>query len=93
MHTNYLSHLANIIDIQWSISLRVGGGGNSQLNWLTCCKRQESVVNYEVADKHDAVLEVIDGQAYYSKFLFSAKIIPTISNFYIYHKHDISHIL
>ena len=45
MHTNYLCHLANIIDTQWSRSLRGGGGGgNSQLNWLTCCKRQESVV-------------------------------------------------
>ena len=41
MRTHYLRHLANIIDIQWS-----GGGGgrdNSQLNWLTCCKRQKSV--------------------------------------------------
>ena len=49
MRTNYFCHLANIIDIQWSIGLLgVGGGGggvcNSQLNWLTCCKRQECVV-------------------------------------------------
>ena len=35
MRTNYLRHLANIIDIQ------CGGGGSSQLNWLTCCKRQK----------------------------------------------------
>ena len=41
------------------ICLGVGGGGegNSQLNWLTCCKRQK------VSNKHDAVLEVIDRQA------------------------------
>ena len=45
MRTNYLCHLANIIDIQW----------------LTCSKRQKCGT-FEVADKHDAVLEVIDGQ-------------------------------
>ena len=60
MHTNYLRHLANIVDILWSRPVW-GGGGNSQLNWLTCCKRQKC--NFAVADKHDAVLEVIDGQA------------------------------
>ena len=38
-----------------------GGGGNSQLNWLTRCKRQCNL--FAVADKHDAVLEVIDEQA------------------------------
>ena len=43
MRTNYLRHLANIIDILWSRPVG-GGGGNPQL-------------------KHDAVLEVIDGQA------------------------------
>ena len=36
---------------------------NSRLNWLTCCKRQKKCSNFAVADKHDAVLEVIDGQA------------------------------
>ena len=44
MRTNYLRHLANIVDILWSRPVwGVGGGGggpNSQLNWLTCCKRQ-----------------------------------------------------
>ena len=59
--TNYLRHLANIVDILWSRPVWGGGGGNSQLNWLTCCKRQK--VYLSVADKHDAVLEVIDGQA------------------------------
>ena len=43
MRTNYLRHLANIIDIQWSRPVW-GEGPNSQLNWLTCCKRQKSVV-------------------------------------------------
>ena len=41
MRTNYLCHLANIIDVQWSMPVWGGGGGNSQLNWLTCCKRQK----------------------------------------------------
>ena len=42
MRTNYLRHLA--IDILWSRpvwGVRGGGGLNSQLNWLTCCKRQK----------------------------------------------------
>ena len=42
MRTNYLRHLANIVDILWSRPVWGGGGGpNSQLNWLTCCKRQK----------------------------------------------------
>ena len=40
MRTNYLCHLANIIDIQWSRPVW-GGEGNAQLN---CCTRQKSVV-------------------------------------------------
>ena len=63
MRTNYLRHLAKIIDIQWSRPVGGGGGGNSRLNWLTCCKHQKKCSNFAVADKHDAVLEVIDGQA------------------------------
>ena len=42
MRTNFLRHLANIIE--WSRPVGGGGGGNSQLHWLTCCKRQISVV-------------------------------------------------
>ena len=62
MRTNYLRHLANIIDIQWSRPV-VGGGGGSQLNGLTCCKRQKNVVTLRyVADKHDDKLGVIEGQ-------------------------------
>ena len=30
--TNYLRHLANIVDILWSRPVWGGGGGNSQLN-------------------------------------------------------------
>ena len=41
MGTNYLRHLANIVDILWSRPVWGGGGPNSQLNWLTCCKRQK----------------------------------------------------
>ena len=42
MRTNYLRHLANIVDILWSRPVwGCGGGANSQLNWLTCCKRQK----------------------------------------------------
>ena len=63
MRTIYCCHLPNIIDIQWSRPIGRGGGTNSQLNWLTCCKPQKKCGNFEVADKHDAVLEVIDGQA------------------------------
>ena len=40
MRTNYLRHLATIVDILWSRPVG-GGGGSSQLNWLTCCKRQK----------------------------------------------------
>ena len=49
MRTNYLRHLANIIDILWSRPVwGGGGGGNSQLNWLTCCKRPKSVVTLQL---------------------------------------------
>ena len=41
MRTNYLRHLANIVDILWSKPVWGGGGGNSHLNWLTCCKLQK----------------------------------------------------
>ena len=65
MRTKYLRHLANIVDMH-SVEYRPvwggGGGGNSQLNWLTCCKQQKKC-KFAVADKHDAVPEVIDGQA------------------------------
>ena len=60
MRTNYLRHLANIVDILWSRPVWEGGGG-AKLNWLTCCELQKC--NFAVADQHDAVLEVIDGQA------------------------------
>ena len=48
--------------------------------------------SFEVADKQYAVLEVIAGQAIHSKSNFFAKIIPTLSNFYIYHKYMTYHI-
>ena len=35
---------AHIIDIRWSRPVWGGGGPNCQLKWLTCCKRQKSVV-------------------------------------------------
>ena len=42
MRTHYRRHLANIVDILWSRPVWGGGGGpNSQLNWLTYCKRQK----------------------------------------------------
>ena len=42
MRTNYLRHLANIVDILWSRPVwGRGGGSNSQMNRLTCCKRQK----------------------------------------------------
>ena len=41
MRTNYLRHLANIVDM-WRRPVWGGGGrGNSQLNWLTCYKHQK----------------------------------------------------
>ena len=42
MSTNYVRYFANIIDTQWSRPVG-GGGGNSKMNWLTCCKRQKKV--------------------------------------------------
>ena len=41
MRTNYLRHFANVIDILWSKPVWRGGGANSQLNWLTCCKHKK----------------------------------------------------
>ena len=55
MRTDYLRHLANIVDILWSRPVWGGGGGYLSVNAKKC--------NFAVADKHDAVLEVIDGQA------------------------------
>ena len=43
-----------------------GGGGAGPLNWLTCCKPEVNLIkcnNFEVANKHNVVFEVIDGQA------------------------------
>ena len=40
MRTNYLRHLANIVNILWSRPVWERGA-NSQLNWLTCYKRQK----------------------------------------------------
>ena len=40
MRTNYLRHLANIVDILWSRPVWESGA-NSQLNWLTCYTRQK----------------------------------------------------
>ena len=91
MRTNYIRHLANTLK---GVGLfgEGGGGGNSQLNWLTCCKRQKKCSNFAVADRHHTVLEVMDGQAiYYSKFNFFDKIIET--NFYIYLKYMTYHII
>ena len=64
MRTHYLRHLANIVDILWSRPVWGWGGGgpNSQLNWLKLTVNAKKC-NFAVADKHDAVLEVIDGQA------------------------------
>ena len=67
MRTNYLRHLTNKVDILWSRPVwGVGAGGGAQLpielvNLLVNAKK----CNFAVADKHDAVLEVIDGQAIY----------------------------
>ena len=41
MGTNYLRHLANIVDILWRRPVWGRGGGNSQVTWLTFCKRQK----------------------------------------------------
>ena len=52
MRRLYVRHLANIIDILWSrpgFFFGGGGGGpNCQLKWLTCCKRQKSVVTLQL---------------------------------------------
>ena len=41
MGTNYLRHVANIIDIQWSRPVWGGGGGGLPIEFVTCCKRQK----------------------------------------------------
>ena len=62
MRTNYLCHLANIVDILWSKPVWGGGGGGQlPIKLVNLLKRKKC--NFAVADKHDAVLEVIDGQA------------------------------
>ena len=75
MHTNYLRHLANM--------LLVGVGGvQLPIEWVNLLSTPKKCRNFEVADIHDAILEVIDEQAiYYSKFNLFVEIIPTISNF------------
>ena len=92
MCTNYLCHLANIVDIRWSRPVwGGGGGGNSQLNWLTSSKRQKSVVTLRLQTNMMLYSRQAMDKLYYSKFNFFVKIIPTISNFYIYHKYMTHH--
>ena len=76
MRTHDLCHVASIIDIQWSRPVKGVGGGAGLLNWFTCCKAevdQKKCSSFEVADKHDVVLEVIDGR-YTIASLFNLKI-------------------
>ena len=57
MRTNYLRHLANIIDIQWSRPVGGGGGGPTP-NWMgKLAVNAKKCSKFEVADKHDAVLD------------------------------------
>ena len=94
MRTDYLRHLAIIIDIQWSRPVG-GGGGNSQLNWLACCKRQKcsDLVTFRLQTNMMQYSRKSMGKLYYNKSTFFVKIIPTISILYVYHKYDISDIL
>ena len=49
-----------MIDIQWNIGLLGGGATPSCIGYLAI--KAKKVNNFEVVDKLDAVLEVIDGQ-------------------------------
>ena len=62
MRTNYFRHLANIVDILWSRPVWGGGGGQLPIELVILAVNAEKC-NFAVADKHDAVLDVIDGQA------------------------------
>ena len=64
MRTNYLCHVENIIDIQWS--RHVGRWGGDRPPCFKPEADQKSVLassNFEVANKQDVVLEVINLQA------------------------------
>ena len=91
MRTHYVRHLANIIDIRWSGPVW-GGGGNSQLKWLTCCKRQKSVVTLRLQTNMVQYSRLSMDKPFYRKFNFFVKIIQTISIFFIYHKYMTYHI-
>ena len=94
MRTHYVRHLANITDIRWSRPVGGGGGGgpSSQLKWLTCCKRQKSVVTLRLQTNMVQYSRLSMDKPFYSKFNFFVKIIQTISNFYIYNKYMTYHI-
>ena len=62
MRTNYLRHLANIVDILWSRPVW-GGGGGATPNGIGSISVNAKKCNFAFADNHDAVLEVIDRQA------------------------------
>ena len=93
MRTHYIRHLANIIDIRWSRPVWGEGGGNSHLKWLTCCKRQKSVVTLRLRTNMVQYSRLSMDKPFYNKFNFFVKIIQTISNFYIYLKYMTYHIL
>ena len=61
MRTNDLRHLANITDIQWRRPVW-GGGGDLLIELVNLLQTPIKCSSFAVADKHDAVLEVIDGQ-------------------------------
>ena len=63
MRTNYLRHLANIVDILWSRAVGGGGGGGATPNGIGSISVNAKKCNFAFADNHDAVLEVIDRQA------------------------------
>ena len=70
MRTNYLRYLANIIDIQWSRPIGRGGGTQLPIELVNLLYTPKKCGNFEVADKHNAVLEVIDEQAILEQIQF-----------------------
>ena len=92
MRTNYLRHLANIVDILWSRPVWGGGGGAQLPIELVNLLQTPKSVTLQLQTNMMQYSRWSMDKLYYSKFNFFVKINQTISNFYIYHKYMTYHI-